>query len=59
MTKKPSKPQSELERFTDQKGRKKSMVSSADAYQRLAEYENTGLSPDMVLQLKNTCGRPL
>jgi len=40
-----------MERFTDAKGRKKPMTSSAEAYRRLAKYEKTGYMPEDVERL--------
>lgn len=41
-----------LERFTDKKGRKRAMVSAADGWKRLSEYEDIGLTPEIVRLLK-------
>lgn len=41
-----------VERFTDKKGRKRAMVSAVEGWKRLAEYEATGLTPEIVNLLK-------
>lgn len=42
----------DVKRFTDKKGRKLPMTSSVDAYKQLAEYEETGITPEVVRLLK-------
>ena len=46
-----------MERFTDAKGRKKSMVSSVAAYKKLAEYEDIGLTPEQVRALADAADK--
>lgn len=41
-----------LERFTDKKGRKRAMVSAVEGWKRLSEYEDIGLTPEIVRLLK-------
>lgn len=41
-----------LERFTDKKGRKRAKVSAAEGWKRLSEYEDIGLTPEIVRLLK-------
>lgn len=43
----------EVKRFTDNKGHKLPMASSAEAYKQLAAYEKTGVTPEVVQLLKN------